>query len=546
MERHLTAGEFDRRWRETLRGYARKHVAPFIGECPIGSLDAATLDSYYAELRRCRDHCDGRATVVHATIGEHGCDQRCRPHVCRPSSAGTIRHIHYMISGAYESAIRWEWIAFNPMRRARKPAPPRPDPQPPTAEEAAALVNESWRRGLGPLVWVAMTTGARRGELCALRWRDLLVSHAVQGEHDCEACGCKWTLVIRRAIAEAHDGTLWETDTKAHQRRHVALDPETVAVLLDHRQQCEQLATRLGTTRSNDHFMFARTPDGTLCSKPSLVTRRYERCAARLKIKTTLHRLRHYSATELITAGVDVRTVAGRLGHRDANTTLKVYAAWVSAADQHASTVLMQRVPQRPAPPVQITDPAMRNPTSPYECVAATLYTAWESGTLTVGTELTVKSIAAAHDISIGTSHRVISLLDQWGVLQVCTGRPSTVRAPSGRSTRMVVPAPASAAQTGSVTQAEGQSDLPRAATKADSSAESTRRVLTLELVHLGTTIRTLRTHANPDDFAALQHLMLNAIRRAGGDHTEPGDYEMAVYLAGHEPEVFTTVVIAA
>jgi integrase len=37
--------------------------------------------------------------------------------------------------------------------------------------------------------------------------------------------------------------------------------------------------------------------------------------AERIGIKTHIHALRHYSATKLLTAGVDLRTVAGRLGH---------------------------------------------------------------------------------------------------------------------------------------------------------------------------------------------------------------------------------------
>jgi integrase len=49
----------------------------------------------------------------------------------------------------------------------------------------------------------------------------------------------------------------------------------------------------------------------------------------RLGINTTFHKLRHYSATELIRAGVDIRTVAGRLGHAEGSTTLTYYAAWV-------------------------------------------------------------------------------------------------------------------------------------------------------------------------------------------------------------------------
>jgi integrase len=53
-----------------------------------------------------------------------------------------------------------------------------------------------------------------------------------------------------------------------------------------------------------------------------------------------LHDLRHFQATELIAAGVDVRTVAGRLGHADPSTTLRVYAAFMEPADQGAAKVI--------------------------------------------------------------------------------------------------------------------------------------------------------------------------------------------------------------
>lgn len=53
-----------------------------------------------------------------------------------------------------------------------------------------------------------------------------------------------------------------------------------------------------------------------------------------------LHDLRHYVAPELIAQGVDGRTVAGRLGHRNASTTLNVYAQFVPEADQAAAELL--------------------------------------------------------------------------------------------------------------------------------------------------------------------------------------------------------------
>jgi integrase len=78
---------------------------------------------------------------------------------------------------------------------------------------------------------------------------------------------------------------------------------------------------------------------------PSAVTRRYSRLASKLGIDTQLKQLRHYSATELLTAGVDLRTVAGRLGHGDGTTTLRHYAAWVGSANQAAAKTIGSRMP---------------------------------------------------------------------------------------------------------------------------------------------------------------------------------------------------------
>ena len=110
IERHLAVSEIEPRTKRTLEGYLRRHIVPVLGDRPIGGVNAEVLDALYAELRRCRFHCDGRP-VLHHVAGEHVCDARCRRHVCKPLAAWTIRKIHYLISAAYESAIRWDWIA---------------------------------------------------------------------------------------------------------------------------------------------------------------------------------------------------------------------------------------------------------------------------------------------------------------------------------------------------------------------------------------------------------------------------------------------------
>ncbi|MFC7660276.1 tyrosine-type recombinase/integrase [Pseudonocardia benzenivorans] len=76
-----------------------------------------------------------------------------------------------------------------------------------------------------------------------------------------------------------------------------------------------------------------------------------------------IHQLRHYSATELIAAGVDVRTVAGRLGHGGGgSTTLRAYTAWVSEADLRAMKDLSVRMPDLPFGS-EVDTPSRRHPT---------------------------------------------------------------------------------------------------------------------------------------------------------------------------------------
>jgi len=253
--------------------------------------------------------------------------------------ASTVRQIHWILSGALGRAVRWRWIAVNPATQAPPPSPPKPDPRPPTPDEAARLINAAWSDpDWGALLWLAMTTGARRGELCALRWDHLdLVAGVV---------------TLRRSAYLDEDGSIQEKDTKAHQQRRVALDPESVAVLQEHWERVGARLAELEVDASPDGYVFSPDPDGSRPFRPDSVTQRDGRLAARHRIDSTIHALRHYSATELIAAGVDVRTVAGRLGHGGGGTTtLRVYTAWLSESDQRAASTLAARMPARPTVP---------------------------------------------------------------------------------------------------------------------------------------------------------------------------------------------------
>ena len=407
LDRWLEVAELETTTRNSVVGRLNRHVRPVLGPASVSRLDAETLESLYAQLRRCRDRCSGR---------------RQAGHTCRPLAAATIRLIHANLSAALSSAVRWRWLAVNPAAQAAKPTVPKSDPQPPSGEQAARIVVEAWKDpDWGMLVWLAMVTGARRGELCALRW-------------DCIdfATGL---LQIRTSIAQ-QGGTTWEKDTKTHQQRRITLDPQTLALLRTYQAHRVKLAVAAGTELPSEARVFSPVPDGSVWVNPDTVGQRYSRMCARLGWDMHLHQLRHYSATELIAAGVDVRTVAGRLGHGGGGTTtLKVYSAWRSEADQRAASSLGLRMPavpveidSNPASPLASLLLADDVDASPHQRITADLRGAIACGALPPGTVLpTLSELARRYNVATSTVHRAFATLKDAGLINVARGKRAVV-----------------------------------------------------------------------------------------------------------------------
>jgi integrase len=324
--------------RELYRGYLNRNIRPVLGDLPVKKITARNLEKFYAELRRCRTRCDGTPFIEHRTTADHDCTtEKCTPHKCNPLAASTVRQIHAVISGALSAAVRWEWLSTNPAKVAQRPKQTPPQPDPPSPAEAARLIDAAFALDddWGTLVWLIMTTGMRRGEACALRWSDIDLDEGM--------------LKIRRNYLK-RNGISKLKDTKTHQMRRIALDTETTVLLTHHQARAKARCADLSIPFTDDLHVFVgvRHPDPRTPCPPDSVSSRYKLMATSIGVKTHIHALRHYSATELLTAGIDLRTVAGRLGHGGGGaTTLRVYAAWVAAADRKAAEILASRMPKR-------------------------------------------------------------------------------------------------------------------------------------------------------------------------------------------------------
>jgi integrase len=346
----MRVNEIEDTTRNTYVGYIDRTIVPALGSTPIRKVSARVLEELYADLRRCRIRCDGRPSITHKTTDPHDCaEKKCKAHVCRPLAAATVRQIHTIISGTMTAAVRWGWTDTNPASTAKQPKKKPPEPDPPSSTEAALLVEEAFRvdDDWGTLVWLVMTTGIRRGEACALRFSDI---KGLDANLDTEAGDVEGILEVRRNYVKVA-GVSKEKATKTHQMRRIALDSETMTLLREHRDRVRDRLKAIDKKFTPDLFVFAGTrkdEDHSAPYSPNAVTQRYKDMGTRLGIDTHIHALRHYSATELLTAGVDLRTVAGRLGHGGGGaTTLKVYAAWVAASDRKAAEILAARMPKR-------------------------------------------------------------------------------------------------------------------------------------------------------------------------------------------------------
>ena len=181
----------------------------------------------------------------------------------------------------------------------------------------------------GCFIRLAAATGARRGELCGLRWSDI----------DLKARSVR----IDSAVISTTETGVLEQDTKTHNARTVTLDPKTVAELRSHRARMQARASDTGCELGADGFVFSHEADGARCWRPDNVSTKWDRQRDRIGLAgVRLHDLRHFQATMLLRAGVPVKNVSKRLGHRNAATTFNVYAQYIEGDDHTAADVIGQ------------------------------------------------------------------------------------------------------------------------------------------------------------------------------------------------------------
>ncbi|MGH3192988.1 MAG: tyrosine-type recombinase/integrase [Streptosporangiaceae bacterium] len=296
--------------RARYRNDITSHVIPYIGAVPLAKLTSAKLDALYRELEE-SGHRDSKG-------------QRTG----KPLSLRSVRSVAITLSAALNAATNSEppLLTRNPAVKSKPPTDKEaqaaaPEMRPWTAEQLRhflAWARDHHRRFFA--IWYVLAyTGMRRGELLALRWRDI----------DLDAA----TISVRRSVGvvrvTGQRGYLREGPTKTSKPRVVDIDLETVAVLRAWKRDRGALALQLAR---NDAVVFG-THEGEF-RQPERLSHLFretqQRCARMLGDDALpvirMHDLRHTHATILLRDRENVKVVSERLGHANVTVTLTTYS----------------------------------------------------------------------------------------------------------------------------------------------------------------------------------------------------------------------------
>ena len=243
-------------------------------------------------------------------------------------SPSTVRRYLTVLQSIFKTAHKLEIISTNPAKAEKLTIPRVVNPKIEifTKAEAAEMLNCLTSEDLQfqTYVQLAIITGARRGEMAALKFSDF------------DYAGCR--LTISRAAIKVSGQPIQIKPPKDYEVRTVTVNEHCIELVKMLQAEHERERQRLGSKWAGDEWLFTQW-NGEIMN-PQTPTKQFDKFLKKHGLKhIKLHSLRHTSATLLLYGGINIRQVQSRLGHSEIETTQK-YLHYLSEADVEAVNVL--------------------------------------------------------------------------------------------------------------------------------------------------------------------------------------------------------------
>jgi integrase len=229
-------------------------------------------------------------------------------------SPRTRRHIHRILSAALARAVEQRLIARNPcdVFRKRLPKVERRQMLTLSHEQSGQLLDAMRHSHIYWPTLIALASGARRGEVLAIRWRNVDLDRGV--------------IRIVESLEQTKAGLRFKAP-KTDRTRAITLPRYAIEELHRHKVEQAKKLLALGVRQTGTTLVCARQDGEPL--QPQSLTHEFPRFLVRLGPdfpKVRYHDLRHSHATQLLLAGVHPKVAQERLGHSTVTTTLDLYS----------------------------------------------------------------------------------------------------------------------------------------------------------------------------------------------------------------------------
>ena len=297
----ITVAAHMERWLEHVRsqvspktferycGVVRGNILPALGGILLTKLQPARISETYAKALS-NGRRDGKGGL----------------------SPASVLYMHRLLKEALAVAVsEWRLLSWNPADSIKTPKVKRKTLRALDTTETAALLEAAHEYRLFIPILLAVTCGLRRGEICALRWRNVGLSGPAE-------------LAIVGSTEQTKAG-IREKETKSGRARTVALTTLAIEELCRHKARQAQELLRLGIRQSDEMYVVAQADGRPL--KPNSLTHEFARFIAGTALpKVRFHDLRHSHATHMLASGVHPKIAQERLGHATVAITLDLYS----------------------------------------------------------------------------------------------------------------------------------------------------------------------------------------------------------------------------
>ena len=287
--------------RSSYQGNLDKWIYPTLGSFKITEITAAQIDALFVSMK---------------TQGK---------------SHATVIKVYNILFGIFKRAYKHDLIERNPMDKVTRPEPrkdeiKKQEPESYTADEIIHIWNSLEHE---PLKWrlfvrLLIDTGARRGEICALQWKDVDFKEN--------------RITISGNLCYTKSKGVYLDTPKNGKIRTVDVDPAVMALLQQHRR--EQVQNFLVP------FVFTQEdyPDPM---HPQSPTRYLKKFSEKYNVSDLHpHKLRHSFASIAITNGADIASVSEKLGHSDKSVTLRMYTHADQESIKRTSDIFRKAIKQ--------------------------------------------------------------------------------------------------------------------------------------------------------------------------------------------------------